>query len=419
MSEISKSKIVPVIALILIVVGFFAVQYLQNNDDRINIAVQCDQFDPYVIQVAENDINAYCEEMGLTQRFGFIPIQDSIEGPSLTKKEKLDKVTSSGYSFLIGSFRYDDPVDTVQAFDEHNLFMINPGYQTSRLGYPSDRIYAVMADIPEAPVLTEVILHQEIETIITVTSESLRDIENIQKVRELFEVEGGSVHENIILPYASTLSQYVEENYDFTETLQELNSAVKTALNETGEGKVGVLISSFQVPVLLYQSQEFDALQQVPWFTFRYDGYSWSDPYADKAKLHFPVEVMVDKEKVAEIEHIANRDYKASLPSAASYEMESQPIGAQHSTLYDSCWLMALSILEANSVDASEISSVFCDVAAEYSGVYGNYALNEEGDRCNFQVGVSKIIQEQTNYVNRLCYMYDVYTGELVPIPEP
>ena len=419
MSEISKSKIVPVIALILIVTGFFTVQYLQNNDDRINIAVQCDQFDPYVIQIAEDDINLYCEEMGITQRFGFIPIQDPIEGPSLTRKEKLDKVINSGYSFLIGSLYYDDPVDTVQAFNEHNLFMINPDYQTSRLEYPSDRIYAVMADIPEASVLTEVILHQEIETIITVTSESLRDLENVQEVQELFEAQGGSVYENIILPYTSSLSQNVEENYDFTETLLDINSAVKNAINETGEGKVGILLSSFQVPVLLYQSQEMDVIQQVPWFSYNYDGYSWSNPYAETAQIHFPVEVMVDKEKVAEIEHITNRDSKASLPSAVFSEIEDQIIGAQHSTLYDSCWLMALSVLEANSVDASEVSAVFRDVAAGYNGVYGNYTLNEEGDRCNFKVGISQIIQEDTNYVTSICYMYDVYTGELVSISEP
>ena len=78
---------------------------------------------------------------------------------------------------------------------------------------------------------------------------------------------------------------------------------------------------------------------------------------------------------------------------------------------------MALSVLEANSADPTEIGVISSEVASGYSGIYGNYELDEACDRCNFKVGLMKIVQDGSDYKYESCGLYDVKTSELETMP--
>ena len=48
---------------------------------------------------------------------------------------------------------------------------------------------------------------------------------------------------------------------------------------------------------------------------------------------------------------------------------------------YDACWLMALSVLKANSSCPEDVIAVLPSVCESYEGILGNCTLNEYGDR--------------------------------------
>jgi len=91
-------------------------------------------------------------------------------------------------------------------------------------------------------------------------------------------------------------------------------------------------------------------------------------------------------------------------------DVSTYELGAQQATLYETCWIMALSVIEANSTDPEEVSATFRDVASNYDG---SYELDEVGDRCNYKYGLAKISLDKTTYIHELCGLYDVSTGKL------
>ena len=273
--------------------------------------------------------------------------------------------------------------------------------------------YGINAKIPKISIQVEALLKSNIETIVILTRQFSET--RIQEITEKFEANNGSVYTVIELPSVTSSGDDPEKNFDYTEYLEDANSAVKSAINEFGEDKVGVFLYTHHTPDLLYQSKEMDSIQKVPWFSYwgdMFDYYHWAAPYAEKVKLYTTTAYV---EKPDQLEYHAwkvNEEYIAYLP----YDpvgFQGFDAGWQAATLYDSCWIMALSVLEANSADPTEVAKIFPDIASNYTGIYGNYELDEEGDRCNFQVGLIKIIQDGSDYKYELCGVYDIKTSEL------
>jgi len=56
-------------------------------------------------------------------------------------------------------------------------------------------------------------------------------------------------------------------------------------------------------------------------------------------------------------------------------------LGYYDANIYDCCWVMALSVLEAGSAEGKEVIEFLPDVATAYNGATGAIILDENGDR--------------------------------------
>jgi len=306
MFETKKSQNLLAVGLILfLATSVHGVRYLTNvaKENAVQIVVDCDSFNPFVINIAESDVNKYCDEKELSQRFDFITYDPHTYGTGLLPPDEVwNDLRTKGYDLLIGEFTYFGLKDPKLMLESNNLFLVNPDYYTSRAEFTSDRYYGILADDPENELLVETMLAQGRDVMVIVSTESLYRQEKAEQAIQLFELKGGEVYGHITLPYNSAMYYDVEDNYDFTEYLLEANAVISAAIAEHGEEKVGVLIHASYVPVLIYQSRDMNSIQNVPWFTRHYElvesGTEWADPYAAKVKLYHTLEVIVNTERL-------------------------------------------------------------------------------------------------------------------------
>ena len=72
-----------------------------------------------------------------------------------------------------------------------------------------------------------------------------------------------------------------------------------------------------------------------------------------------------------------------------AYQAEfGEPLGFIEANVYDGCWIMALSVIDANSTEGVAVCKALPDVAASYSGVTGRCILDEYGDRIEMDYDV-------------------------------
>ena len=106
-----------VIIMAVAILGMLTFIYY-NSTRQINyipICVIADGIQPYIVDLAEKDINQYCEENGYSQRFNFVNREHSIGGPEETKI-LTDTIAREGYKLVVG---YSGGIDQKNCFRRH------------------------------------------------------------------------------------------------------------------------------------------------------------------------------------------------------------------------------------------------------------------------------------------------------------
>ncbi len=414
-----------VIIMAVAILGMLTFIYY-NSTRQINyipICVIADGIQPYIVDLAEKDINQYCEENGYSQRFNFVNREHSIGGPEETKI-LTDTIAREGYKLVVGYSGGIDQKIALEGIEEHDMFFVSPHSKTSTVTNSSNRYFGVSVKIPCIRVTVQTALAHGIRVLVVIQGSSYRDVLAYREAEELLQSSGGVVFDRVILPGRARLPGILEtEGFtikdNFTLQCIEVNEAVQLASEEYGLHEVGVLyIGNDNVFPILYQSRNFDSLLEVPWFWDRsaldFRSFPWALEYAHKVGLYQPMKIVgshqpVDGQVAAYYDQI-----QARLSS-----WEDSAYSPEDAAWYDSCWLMALSVLEAGSSEPEEVSEVFRHVAEGYTGLLGNYALNEAGDRYRFSVGVFKVEHSKyflnfPTYELEQCAAYDAELGRIL-----
>ncbi len=373
-----------------------------------------------LIDVVEEDVNEYCEENGYRFRFDFVPYTMMIGDEGISSS--MSALKEMGVDLVVG---YSMPLHTIGALDEireNDLLYICPPLYTSRVTDTLDGFYGIGTDIPEGEIFPKIFAEKGIEAIIVLQND-LGDMaemadnyseELYNGVAANFEAMGGAVYERIVYPYPSMTSSQMESNDDFTEYITAADEAIRNAKEEYGEDKVGVLAIGFsEVYAMLYQGQELEHFLSVPWFgcegTTSVRGQDEAGEIAVRIGLIAPRDAIWSQEKMSDLsEEVLGRMGMAG---------EHQELYEKHALTYDACWLLALSVIEADSSEAEDVESVFRDVSATYDGINGNYALDEHGDKVQYKGEICRVVETPVDvfwpYDLEVIGYYDVATGAL------
>jgi hypothetical protein len=182
-----------------------------------------------------------------------------------------------------------------------------------------------------------------------------------------FERNGGHILDRIKYPSETTAD-------GFNKYLVEAESVLSGAIEESGIEKVGVLLLSFdESRDILREAAVYPRLMDAIWFG--------TEKTADN---HFIKEEV--GEEAAKVKLISPDTICADTPIYervnAAFEAEfNETLGYDDANIYDSCWILALSVIEAGTEEGWNVSKVFPGVAESFTGASGICALDELGDR--------------------------------------
>ena len=373
-----------------------------------------------LVELIEGDVNHFCEENGYRFRFDFVPYTMMVGDDGV--RSSISSLNEMGVELVVG---YSTPLLTIGALDvirERNMLYICPNLYTSRVTDTLDSFYGVGTDIPEGEMFPKVFAEKGIEAIIVLQND-LGDKAEIADfyteklyngVEANFETMGGVVYERIVYPYPDIISSVMEDNEDYTEYLTAADNAIRRAKEEYGEDKVGVLaIGLSEVYVMLYQGRDMEHLLSVPWFGC--EGTTQVRGLDEEGELAIGVGLINMRDAIWSQEKMT--DLTEEVLGAMGDEVGHEEVNDRHALTYDACWLLALSVIEADSSFAADVESVFRDVSATYDGINGNYALDERGDKIHFKGEICRVAETPADvfwpYDLEVIGYYDVATGEL------
>jgi branched-chain amino acid transport system substrate-binding protein len=319
------------------------------------------------LNLAEEDINSYLEDLGYHFTFEFI-IDDAQGEPSL-HLEKIQSFKSMGVDLIIGGGWSSQAGASLSYMNQNHMLLVSPSSTSlSPMLRQVDNFFRLCPnDLVQAPALAEMWKSWGIKAVIIFYSidpwgEGLLQLMNTELPKrdiEILETVG-----------------YAPETTDFSGYLAQMDNIAKTAIEKYGDKKyVGVQIFSFDEQVtFLTQTEQYPNIKDLIWFSTENEGRSQTyidqvgEPLVSK-RLFSPLP-RVDEASPKWIN--LNTRYRALTGQTASFY-----IGA----LYDSAWLVALSVFETKSMEARDIVPVIRDVASQTYGVTGWLSLDEYGDR--------------------------------------
>jgi branched-chain amino acid transport system substrate-binding protein len=199
-----------------------------------------------------------------------------------------------------------------------------------------------------------------------------------------------------------------QEEYEgaIRKFMEDAESSLKDVVEEKGKDRVAILAASFdEIAQILRRAGEYSTLLQVAWFSPDLP----SDPSA--------VMVMAPEAAAA----VGLFGYRIHMPDNPvhrrindAYQAEfGEPLGFIEANLYDGCWIMALSVIEANSTEGVAVYEALPDVAASYSGVAGRCILDEYGDRIEMDYDIWGYFEVDGAYQCIRCGAYNFESDDI------
>jgi ABC-type branched-subunit amino acid transport system substrate-binding protein len=322
----------------------------------IGVASPTGEEDNYeeIVQAAERDINAYCEEQGSRYRFQFIlkycDAQAS-KAASITREFK-----ESGISLVIGHVWSSMCEASLQYVNENDVLLLSPASSSSTLSLPGDNLYRLTPpDAVQGWMCSEMLESLGYEAVVV-----------LQRGDSWADAIYGALEKECAKKGVEIIDRirYDPEEQEYHTYLERANRSLLMGVDTYGREGVAVQLIGFsEACVVLLQAQAYPALMETVWLGTE----GSSDTYM----------VVYDAgEPASQVGLIG------AVVAPPGWVVEG--VGAMSffdAALYDCCWVYALSVLEADGTSATDVVEVLPRVASGYRGVTGLCVLDENGDR--------------------------------------
>lgn len=328
--------------------------------------------DEFLGELARGEINSYCEDSRLEYRFEFVY---NCAGRAQEAQRLTEWYHENGIDLVIGYFWTAQLHASMRCILENNMTVITPEVGTPfwagiwpnviRLSPHSLRQMEPLARLMHSLGETHVVIIYK-----NVAWESVfvngAPYNNLTGFIEEFEGRGGNVTEVIHYPREFWTTGPDGYMVQWKKYLGMADQAVRGLVNRTGDAAVLLVDYPGDAWPLLMKVSEYPALMNATWFM--------TEPWSTRGILNYAGETVAQLklfhpsltfEETAEYERV-NDAYEEEFNQSLGY------IGAN---TYDACWLMALSVIEANTTDAQTIREVLPGIASGYTGASGSCAI--------------------------------------------
>lgn len=372
-----------------------------------------------IIELAEEDIAAFCEEMGSPFSFEFVV--RNCESPQaavdLTKEfheNGTDLIVGHPWSSMMGH--------AVQEYiAENDMLLLSPSSTSLHWRIPDDNMFRLSCqDLLQASVIAEALHSLDVKGIVIVEKEDTYFGDLCDEIEARYRAVGGMVAGRVpydpiirIEPPAKTdkPQSYVRtvEREDYRAFLVDAETFLNETMAEHGMEHVAVVYAGFfEVMNISVQAMEFPVLSAVPWFG--------SDFSVDVFQYSLHKEVKGSREATVQLGLIgpsASPAYsKEYWGLNERYEnMTGLQLDSTGSNYYDGCWLYALSVIEASSTDVTLVKGALREIARDYIGVSGHCELDENDDRLRGHYDVMGYFDVDGECQSLMCGFFNATTG--------
>lgn len=329
----------------------------------------------FLARLAENHINQYCQEKNISYQFKF-EISPASDKSSIVLNFT-EEFHQRGIDLVVGY-----PWDTMFWPARHyanntGMVIISTGSDQLEVGL-RDSCYRLRPNNPHIAYPTALCARElGVTHVITVSNPHNSVSSNIiDAFIPAFNDLGGNV--TLQFPFNSDKI----ESFGFEYMLDELDEEVSRLLGFCELDEIAVVYEAFGIEKVLNAvgtySQLMDIKWIIPYLPLTYDVYfeEERDLLASYNITLVGLEPVPTGPKYEEISklYVSEFDSKLSLESA---------------NLYDGCWILALSVMEAGSANASLVNEVVPIVAGNYTGASGKCQLDSNGDRISLDYGIN------------------------------
>jgi ABC-type branched-subunit amino acid transport system substrate-binding protein len=319
----------------------------------------------FLADLALRDINEYCNASGIDYRFDYV--MSNPQGQAGNVKNITIEYHESGIDLIVGFGWSSFFCSSAKTYaNETGMVLVSP---TSRKIYNmSDTVFQLSPrDSIQAKPLSGAIKSLRMESVVVIQRGDYWADTVYWAFESEFERSGGNILDRIRYPSETTAD-------GFGEYLGEAESALSVAIGEGGIEKVGVLLLSFsESRDILRNAVSYPRLMDAIWFGTEETANDYFikeevGEEAAKVKLISPDTICTDTPVYERV----NAAFKAEF---------NETLGYDNANIYDSCWILALSVIEAGTDNGWNVSKVFPGVAESFTGASGICLLDELGDR--------------------------------------
>jgi branched-chain amino acid transport system substrate-binding protein len=319
---------------------------------------------PLYEDIIAADMNDYLDKMDYDASVEFLI--DTADGQAAIHLEKVQSFKAMDVTIFMGGGWSSQAQAALSYVNDNDMLMISSSSTSPLLAIENDNLFRTCpTDFVQAPAISNMWKSWGCEAILIVQrGDSWADgIYNVL-LPEL-EAQGIEVIERV---------RYAAEVTEFSSYLATMDELLGDAIAEYGVERVGVQTMYFdEGVVLMSQTGDYPNTRAVVWMGTESSGRS---------------QRMIDDGGGMQI---ATGGFSSLMTPAKSwkwidlddryYDLVAQPASFYTSTDYDGATCLALSVLEAGSVDAVDVAPLWPSVPRNYFGTSGWVDLDDAGDR--------------------------------------
>ncbi|UCD44182.1 MAG: hypothetical protein JSV27_08575 [Candidatus Bathyarchaeota archaeon] len=391
------------------------IQVEEKPPVRIGVVSPTQESDPgyrFLAQLAESEINAFCNESGIKYNFEFV--FGCACGMAQEAQDETRRLHGLGANLSVGYAWSSQLCASYNGFgEEHGMSVISTGSTSwSSCCRKEDRAFRLHPYEGELLAPAALMIHSRglTDVVVLQRGDSWGDFMS-EGFCEDFEDLGGRVA-SVIRYDGFIWSEQEEHEGAIRKFMEDAESSVKGVVGEQGVEGAAVLALSFtEMAEILQMAEEYPVLLNVTWFSPE----CLSDPSPIiKNASEAAVEVGIFACRV----HMPDNHIYRRIGEAYREEF-GEPLGFIEANVYDGCWIMALSVIEANSTEGVDVCEVLPDVATRYSGVTGRCILDEYGDRIGMNYDIWGYFDVDGACESLRCGTYRYESDEIVWAPDP
>ncbi len=310
------------------------------------------------------DINDYFAKLNYDIDLEFLI--DTADGQAAIHLEKVQSFKAMDVTVFIGGGWSSQAQAALSYVNDNDMLMISSSSTSPLLAIPNDRLFRTCpTDFVQGPAISNMWLSWGVEAILIVQrGDSWADgIYNVL-IPELEKV-GIEVIERV---------RYAAESTEYSSYLSTMDDLLGDAIAEYGVERVGIQTMAFDEQVVMVsQTSDYPNTRAVIWMGTESSGRS-QRMIDDAAGLQNEIGGFSSLMTPA-------KSWKWVALDEGYFDLVAQPASFYTATGNDAAWCIALSMIEAGSVDANDVAPLWPDVPRNFFGASGWVDLDENGDR--------------------------------------